>query len=99
VEPVPIVGATGALGFGLALRLAKADVPVVIGSRRPEAAAEAADRVREQVPGAQVDGLVNTEAVTRGPIVVLSVPFRAQSENLTNLKTALLVNPVSSAFN
>lgn len=89
MEPVPIVGATGALGFGLALRLAKADVPVVIGSRRPEAAAEAADRVREQVSGAQVDGLVNTEAVTRGPIVVLSVPFRAQSENLTNLKTAL----------
>ena len=89
MDPVPIVGATGALGFGLALRLAKADVPVVIGSRRPEAAAEAADRVREQVSGAQVDGLVNTEAVTRGPIVVLSVPFRAQSENLTNLKTAL----------
>jgi NADPH-dependent F420 reductase len=83
------VGATGALGFGLALRLTKAGVPVVIGSRRPEAAAEAAGRVREQVPGAQVDGLLNAEAVARGPIVVLSVPFRAQSENLTNLKTAL----------
>jgi 8-hydroxy-5-deazaflavin:NADPH oxidoreductase len=89
MEPVPIVGATGALGFGLALRLAKADVRIVIGSRRPDAAAEAADRLREQVPGAQVEGLENTEAVTRGPIVVLSVPFRAQSENLTNLKTAL----------
>jgi NADPH-dependent F420 reductase len=89
MEPVPIVGATGALGFGLALRLAKADVPVVIGSRRPDAAAEAADRLRERVPDAQVEGLENTEAVTRGPIVVLSVPFRAQSENLTNLKNAL----------
>ncbi len=89
MEPVPIVGATGALGFGLALRFAKADVPIVMGSRRPDAAAEAAERLREQVPGAQVDGLENTEAVTRGPIVVLSVPFRAQSENLTNLKSAL----------
>jgi NADPH-dependent F420 reductase len=89
MEPVPIVGATGALGFGLALRLAKADVPVVIGSRRPDAAAEAAARLRERVAGAQVEGLENTEAVTRGPIVVLSVPFRAQSENLTNLKGAL----------
>jgi NADPH-dependent F420 reductase len=89
MEPVPIVGATGALGFGLALRLAKADVPVVIGSRRPDAAAETAERLRERVPSAQVDGLENTEAVTRGPIVVLSVPFRAQSENLTNLKNAL----------
>jgi NADPH-dependent F420 reductase len=89
MEPVPIVGATGALGFGLALRLAKAGVPVVIGSRRPDAAAEAAERLRGQVPDAQVEGLENTEAVTKGPIVVLSVPFRAQSENLTNLKTAL----------
>jgi hypothetical protein len=89
MEPVPIVGATGALGFGLALRLATAEVPVVIGSRRPDAAAEAADRLREKVAGAQVEGLENAEAVTRGPIVVLSVPFRAQSENLTNLKTAL----------
>src|SRR5688500_14212004 len=89
MEPVPIVGATGALGFGLALRLAKAGVPVVIGSRRPDAAAEAAERLRERVPDAQGEGLENAEAVTRGPIVVLSVPFRAQSENLTNLKTAL----------
>ena len=89
MEPVPIVGATGALGFGLALRLAKAGVPVVIGSRRPDAAAETAEKLRAQVPDAQVDGLENAEAVTKGPIVVLSVPFRAQSENLTNLKTAL----------
>jgi len=89
VEPVPIVGATGALGFGLALRLAAAEVPVVIGSRRPEAAAESAEKLRARVPGAQVEGLENAEAVTKGPIVVLSVPFRAQSENLTNLKSAL----------
>ena len=88
-EPVPIVGATGALGFGLALRLAHAGVPVVIGSRRPDAAAEAAEKLRSQVPDASVEGLENAEAVTRGPIVILSVPFRAQSENLTNLKTAL----------
>ncbi|HYH57623.1 MAG TPA: NADPH-dependent F420 reductase [Thermoleophilaceae bacterium] len=88
-EPVPIVGATGALGFGLALRLATAGVPVVIGSRRPDAAAETADKLRDRVPEAQVEGLENTEAVARGSIVVLSVPFRAQSENLTNLKTAL----------
>jgi NADPH-dependent F420 reductase len=88
-EPVPIIGATGALGFGLALRLAHAEVPVVIGSRRPDAAAEAADKIREQVPDAQVEGLENAEAAGRGPIVILSVPFRAQSENLTNLKEVL----------
>ena len=94
MEPVPIVGATGALGFGLALRLAAAGTPVVIGSRRPDAAAEAAERLRERVPDAQVEGLENAEAVTRGPIVVLSVPFRAQSENLTNLKSALAAGQI-----
>ncbi len=88
-SPVPIIGGTGALGFGLALRLARAGVPVVIGSRRPEAAAESAAKLRERVPNAEVEGLPNGEAASRGPIVILSVPFRAQSENLTNLKGVL----------
>ena len=89
MEPVPIIGGTGALGFGVGLRLAAARVPVVIGSRRPESAQEAAERLRAQVDGAEVEGLVNPEAAQRGPIVLLTVPFRAQSENLTNLKEAL----------
>jgi NADPH-dependent F420 reductase len=88
-SPVPIVGGTGALGFGLALRLTREGVPVVIGSRSAERAQEAAGRVRERVPDADVEGLGNAEAAGRGPIVLLTVPFRAQSENLTNLKEAL----------
>ena len=48
--PVTIIGATGDLGFGLALRLAQAGVPVVIGSRDAGRAAEAAERVREASP-------------------------------------------------
>jgi NADPH-dependent F420 reductase len=88
-EPVPIVGATGAFGFGLALRLARAGVPVVIGSRDASRAAKAAERARDRVPGGQVEGLENPQAASRGPVVVLTVPFRAQSENLTNLKNAL----------
>jgi NADPH-dependent F420 reductase len=88
-SPVPIVGGTGALGFGLALRLAREGVPIVIGSRSAERAAEAAARVRELVPGGEAEGLENAAAAERGPIVLLTVPFRAQSENLTNLKGAL----------
>ena len=87
--PVPIVGGTGALGFGLALRLAREGVPVVIGSRSPDRAREAAERARDHVPDAEIEGLENAEAARRGPIVVLTVPFRAQSENLTNLKDVL----------
>jgi NADPH-dependent F420 reductase len=88
-EAVPIVGGTGALGWGLALRLAQAGHPVVIGSRDAGRAEEAAARIRETVPGAPVEGAENAEAATRGPVVFLTVPFRAQSENLTNLKEAL----------
>jgi NADPH-dependent F420 reductase len=88
-EPIPIIGGTGALGFGLALRWAAAGVPVVVGSRSDERAAEAAERVSAAVPGAAVEGLVNEEAARRGPIVFLTVPFRAQSENLNNLRSAL----------
>jgi NADPH-dependent F420 reductase len=86
---VPIIGGTGALGFGMALRLAKAGVPVVIGSRDARRADEAAARARERVPDGDVSGAENPDAATRGEIVLLCVPFRAQSENLTNLKEAL----------
>jgi NADPH-dependent F420 reductase len=89
VETVPIIGGTGALGHGLALRLGRAGVPVAIGSRDAGRAEEGAARVRERVPQATVEGLENAAAAAAGPVVLLCVPFRAQSENLTNLKQAL----------
>jgi 8-hydroxy-5-deazaflavin:NADPH oxidoreductase len=88
-DPIPIIGGTGALGYGLAVRWARAGQPVVIGSRDGARAEEAAERIRSTVDGAQVEGFENAEAVTKGPIVFLTVPFRAQSETLTNLKEAL----------
>jgi len=86
---IPIIGGTGALGAALAGRWAAAGVPIVIGSRSEERAEEAAERLRERVPGAEVTGMVNEEAARQGPIVFLTVPFRAQSENLNNLREAL----------
>jgi 8-hydroxy-5-deazaflavin:NADPH oxidoreductase len=71
------------------MRWARVGHPVVIGSRSAERAAEAAGRVREVAPDAEVEGLVNGEAAQRGPVVFLTVPFRNQSENLTNLREAL----------
>jgi 8-hydroxy-5-deazaflavin:NADPH oxidoreductase len=88
-EPVCIVGGTGALGFGLAVRLGRAGRPVVIGSRDAGRAEEAAARAREAVPEADFTGAENADAVRGSRIVILSVPFRNQSENLTNLKGAL----------
>jgi NADPH-dependent F420 reductase len=88
-EPIPIIGGTGALGAGLARRWAQAGVPVVLGSRSAERAEEAAAKIRAAVPDADASGLPNEEAATKGEIVFLTVPFRAQSENLNNLREAL----------
>ncbi|MEA2246835.1 MAG: 8-hydroxy-5-deazaflavin:NADPH oxidoreductase [Solirubrobacteraceae bacterium] len=87
--PVSIIGASGALGFGLALRWGRAGVPVVIGSRDAARAEEAARRARAAVPAGDFTAAENAEAATRADIVVLSVPFRNQSETLTNLKGSL----------
>ncbi|HET8975683.1 MAG TPA: NADPH-dependent F420 reductase [Solirubrobacterales bacterium] len=88
-DPIPIIGGTGALGYGLAIRWARAGEKIVIGSRKLERAEEAAEKVAAAVPGAEVEGYENGEAVSRGPVVFLTVPFRAQSETLTNLRDAL----------
>lgn len=88
-DPIPIIGGTGALGYGLAVRWAAAGQQVVIGSRDGARADEAAGKVHDAVPDSQVEGLENGEAAARGPVVFLTVPFRAQSETLTNLKQSL----------
>jgi NADPH-dependent F420 reductase len=85
-EVTPIIGGTGALGYGLALRWAREGADVVIGSRSAERAIEAAGRVTDTVPGASVEGLPNDDAARRGTIVFVCVPFRAQSETYNNLR-------------
>ncbi len=88
-DPVAIIGASGALGFGLSVRFSRAGVPVVIGSRDAGRAAEAAERTRDAIPGATCSGAENGEAARAAQVVILSVPFRSHSETLTNLKDAL----------
>jgi NADPH-dependent F420 reductase len=87
--PVSIIGASGALGFGLAVRWGRAGIPVVIGSREAARAEEAARRARTAVPDGDFAGAENADAAARADVVVLTVPFRSQSETLTNLKGAL----------
>jgi 8-hydroxy-5-deazaflavin:NADPH oxidoreductase len=87
-EPVAIIGASGALGFGLAVRFGRAGVPVVIGSRQPERAKEAVERALAAVPGSSCSGESNADAVRAAGVVILSVPFRNHSETLANLKDA-----------
>jgi 8-hydroxy-5-deazaflavin:NADPH oxidoreductase len=88
-DSVCIVGGTGALGFGLALRIGGQGVPVVIGSRDADRAKEAAQKASERVPDGSFTGLQNEQAPCDSQLVILSVPFRSQSETLTNLKGTL----------
>jgi 8-hydroxy-5-deazaflavin:NADPH oxidoreductase len=88
-EPIPILGGTGALGSGLAIRWAQAGAAIVLGSRSAERAEEAAEKIRTAVPGADVTGMPNEEAAVAAEVVLLTVPFRNQSENLNNLRGVL----------
>ena len=88
-EPVSIIGASGALGFGLAVRLARAGGAVVIGSRDAERAEQTVARARSAVPEGTFSGADNAGAAAAAQIVILAVPFRNQSETLNNLRDAL----------
>ncbi len=86
---IAIIGGTGPEGLGLAMRFAKAGDQVFIGSRAEERAEEAARRVKQAVPEAKVQGLVNAEAVEKAAVVFLTVPWDAHQSTLENLAEAI----------
>jgi 8-hydroxy-5-deazaflavin:NADPH oxidoreductase len=93
-DTIAILGGTGDQGLGLALRFAKAGRRVVIGSRKSERAVEAAEQVRKQVAGAQVEGLENAAAVVGAPIAILSVPFENTAATVKALKEKLVAGQI-----
>jgi len=88
-DPVAVIGASGALGFGLAVRLAAARVPIAIGSRDETRAQETAERARATIPDGQFSAHDNAGAAEAAHTVILSVPFRNQAEIVHNLAQAL----------
>lgn len=85
---IGIVGGTGALGSGLALRWARAGYRVTIGSRDP---AKARDRAAAltQAAGAFVGGDSYTGTVAKADIVVLAVPFAGQAGTIDAIRPVL----------
>lgn len=78
---VAIIGGTGDLGSGLALRWARAGIEVVIGSRDPNKAAKAAEGLRCRLAeGSRIVGTSNQIAAASAPVVVLSIPYQGQAE-------------------
>jgi NADPH-dependent F420 reductase len=58
---------------------------VVIGSRDPTRAADAAEQIAATIPEAGVSGLANAEAVPGAGIVALCVPFESQVPTLQSV--------------
>ncbi|MFC4439597.1 MULTISPECIES: NADPH-dependent F420 reductase [Natrialbaceae] len=76
---IALLGGTGDIGQGLALRFARdTDHEVLIGSRDPEKARDAVERyeaeLEERGAESNVKGFVNEMAADRADVVVLSVP-------------------------
>lgn len=86
---ISVIGGTGKLGPGLALRLARAGLPVVVGSRdgarAEQRAAEIAARLEAAGGGADLRGAVNTEAAAAGGLAFVTVPYEAQAALLAEL--------------
>lgn len=86
-DHIAIVGGTGDLGFGMALRLGRSGRRVVIGSRSAEKAADAVARARGRVGhGAPIDGAENPEAVADAPLVFVTVPYAGQAATYKGLR-------------
>jgi NADPH-dependent F420 reductase len=72
---IAVIGGTGDLGSGLALRWALAGHQVILGSRAQESADRAVARLSERAPDCDISGLENGPAAAAADIVVLTVPY------------------------
>ncbi len=89
-QRIAIIGGTGDQGKGLALRWAKAGYEIVIGSRAADRAQAAATEMRAQLGAdANITGAANADAAADAGIVVLTVPFAAQTPTLKEIKDRL----------
>jgi hypothetical protein len=73
----------------LALRWAQGGVSVIIGSRDAAKGFLAAERLKEAVPAAAIQGAVNGEAAARAGVVVLTVPLVAQIPTIKAVRDRL----------
>lgn len=96
-EKIAVIGGTGDLGFGLALRWAWAGVQVIIGSRDETKAKEAVQRIREALEAhaptesgrLSISGLENAQAAAQASVLVLAVPISAQVDILKSIRGSL----------
>ena len=84
---VAILGGTGPEGLGLANRFARAGERIVIGSRDPQRAQDAAKNLRDAIgASAQIEGAGNADAAAQSDVALLTIPFSGMAGLLKELK-------------
>jgi len=91
---IGIVGGTGDLGRGLAVRLAKAGHPLIIGSRNAEQAVSSAEAVSavladRGIEHPAISGADNVATAQQGEVVFVTVPFGAHQPTLESIRDAV----------
>jgi NADPH-dependent F420 reductase len=99
---IGIVGGTGDIGEGMAMRLSPYH-DVIIGSREEEKACNISESTIETLKSRGIDecyciGLCNQEAVDKGDIIILALPYRhvvSTLECLSGFEDKIVVSPVN----
>ncbi len=84
-----VLGGTGALGAGLAMRCALAGYPVVVGSRNQTKAAAAAADFNARAGIDSIRGLANPDAAAVADVAILTVPFAHHQGMLEAVRDAI----------
>jgi NADPH-dependent F420 reductase len=88
-KTIAVLGGTGAEGSGLAFRWASAGLAVLLGSRDAAKAAATASELNALLGRTAIEGLDNRTAASKAHIVVLAVPFAAQTATALSVKDQL----------
>lgn len=88
-DTIAILGGTGDLGTGLAIRWAKAGHKIIIGSRTLEKAQTAVTNLQKTSPDTPAQAMENGDAAAAGDIVVLTVPADHQLSTLDSVRDSL----------
>jgi hypothetical protein len=95
---VGLIGGTGPLGRGLALRLAAAGIEVHLGSRDSGRAEEICSGLSPSLPAGTgtIHGLANELVAERSDLVIVTIPYEATEATLAPLAVQLIGRVVVS---
>jgi hypothetical protein len=86
IGSLAIIGGTGTLGRGLAVRALRHGIRVYIGSRAVDRAQATAAQLSREIPHAEVTGATNAAAAAAGELIAVTVPFGSQLETLRGIR-------------